>query len=120
MGEDVSRQTRRFPQPLTYGKGTQRGMAGIRPHRRRPTVVNPSSKISNICTNRLETAERRTTPVRCHPYAPTHFGLYVDFPIKMFSMFNHSITYYDIVCPTLFKNIFSLSCPIEEKVVQKL
>ena len=45
MGEDFSRQTRRFSAAiLTYGKGNRRSMAGKRLARQRSTVVNTGSK----------------------------------------------------------------------------
>ena len=48
MGEDFSRQTRRFSAAiLTYDKGNRRSMAGKRPARRRSTVVNTGSYIGH-------------------------------------------------------------------------
>ena len=47
MGEDFSRQTRRFSAAiLTYGKGNRRSMTGKRPDRQCSTVVNTGSYYS--------------------------------------------------------------------------
>ncbi|MCX4371559.1 MAG: hypothetical protein OSJ58_06955 [Dysosmobacter sp.] len=57
MGEDFSRQTRRFSAAiLTYGKGNRHGMAGIRPARRRATIVNTGSKLCLVKNFLLEGA----------------------------------------------------------------